>query len=640
MVSIQSSQNMLELLHKVDQPRDLGSMMHLNSSECNVSSQIPEAEQVDGSAQPSQSFSSQGFGLQLGPPSQLLQKPDLSSPSRNAQGTISSIHTSHSGTEMGEKGLLTVPTSSGQSLPFSNEESQTEFKRDRSSGPGHPGTNNSLYMVPGNHYPAFSSDTPYARSQLQNKHMTRVSGKVATNNTPPSMQRGSAETVLTDASGNLQKDLAASVGTAQQAGRYGLQDMDPAGTASTRDQVRGSQSFGLPSISRQGGSNQLIHNMWTNVPTSQHTLVGQYPKAPSHLSELPQPNILESGSQGEFDDSKGGHFSSKSSAIPASSPVSVDEEERRLKESSGQLASFVNVGAALKTEVPMRRASSIKNQLDDSPANSASRQKDIEAFGRSLKPNIFSNEKFALLNQMRALKDADCDPSIRFSKRMRVPDNMLDIHQANLLTGKQNDDNVGDKLGSGSGVPSEDSRMMSFSTHSDALDRNTSPHGNAASEDIVAAGRPDSQANHSTDSTSVRVEQHTVSPQMAPSWFNQYGSFKNWQTLPMHNAQNVSSLKPGESPGTLGKSSFVMDAPNLGDKSSDAPVDACPVDSTVQNSAPISEGNEHLAPAQSLQPNAIGQHQVVLRPKKRKSAELHPWYKEISDGSLGLSNLR
>ncbi|KAL8547116.1 hypothetical protein ACS0TY_006728 [Phlomoides rotata] len=642
------SQNMLELLHKVDQPRDLGSVMHLSSSDCNVSSQLPEAEQVDGSAQPSQCFSSQGFGLQLGPPSQLLQNPDLSSPSRNAQGTISSIHTSHAGAEMGEKGLLTVPTSTGQSLPFSNEESQTEYKRDRSSGPGHPGTNNSLYMVPGNHYPAFSSDNPYARSQLQNKQMTRVSGKVATNkhtdssvscNTPPSMQRGSAETVLTDASGNLQKDLASSVVTAQQAGRYGVQEMDPAGTASTRDQMRGSQSFGLPGISRQGGPSQLMHNMWTNVPTSQHTLAGQYPKAPSHLSELPQPNILESGSQGEFDDSKGGHISSKSGAILASSPFSVDGEERRLKESSGQLATFVNVGAASKTEVPLRRALPIKNHLDDSPANSASRQKDIEAFGRSLKPNIFSNEKFALLNQMRALKDAECDPNIRISKRMKVPDNMLDIHQANLTTGKQNDDNVGDSLGSGSGVPSEDSRMMSFSTHSDALDRNTSPHGNAASEDIVAAGRPDSQSSHSTDSTAVRVEHHPVSPQMAPSWFNQYGSFKNWQTLPMHNAQNVPSLRPGESPVTLGKSSIIMDAPNLEDKSSDAPVDACPVDSTLQNSAPISEGNEHLTPAQSLQQNATGQHQVVLRPKKRNRAELHPWYKEISDGSLGLSIL-
>lgn len=603
LVSIQYSQNMLELLHKVDQPRDLGSMMHLSSSECNVSSQHPEAEQVDGSAQPSQSqcFSSQGFGLQLGPPSQLLQNPDLSSPSRNAQGMISSIHT---GAEMGEKGLRKVPTSS-QSLPFSNEESQTEYERDRSSGPGHPGTNNTPYMVPGN-YPAFSSDTPYARSQLQNKQLTRVSGKVATNmhidNAPPSMQRGSSETVLSDASGNLQKDLASS------------------------------QSFGLSGISRQGGSSQLMHNMWTNVPTSQHTLAGQYPKAPSHLSELPQPNILESGSQVEFDDSKGGHISSKSSAMFANTLASVDGEERRLKESSGQLASFVNVGAGLKTEVPLRRALSNKNHLDDSPANSALRQNDIEAFGRSLKPNIFSNEKFALLNQMRSLKDAEGDPSIRSSKRMKVPDNI----QANLLSGRQNDDHVGD---SSSGVPSEDSRMLSFSKHSEALDRNTSPHGNAASEDIMAAGQPDSQTNHSTDSSGVRVEHHTVSPQMAPSWFNQYGSFKNLQTLPMHNAQNVSSLRPGESPATLGKSSIIMDASNLEDKSSDAPVNPCPVDRTLGNSAPISEGNGHLTPAQS---NAVGQHQVILRPKKRKNAssELQPWYKEISDGSLGLSILR
>ncbi|KAI3463905.1 hypothetical protein Pfo_020568 [Paulownia fortunei] len=648
------SQNMLELLHKVDQSRDNGAAMHLSSSECNVSSQLPEADKFGGSAgrvQHSRFSVSQGFGLQLGPPSQRLQIPDLSSPSQNAQGSINSMHTSHAGEEMGEKGLLMVPTSSVQSLPFPNEESQIEFENDRSAG-----NENSLYKAPGNYHPALSSDTPYAKSQLQNKQITRVSGKMATNehidssfscNTSRSMQRGFAETVLPVASRNIQKDnLASSGGMAQQSGPYDVLERGPAATASTWDQMRSSQHFGVPGISQQGTSGQGLQNTWTNVPTSQHTLAAQYLKAPSHFSELPQPNIVESSPQGDLDVSKVGHLSSKLTATHANSPGVVDREEHRLKESSGRLVSFVNIDSAPKMEESQGKASSIKNHLDDSPANSPanspSTQKDIEAFGRSLKPNIFPNKKYALLNQMRDLKDVETDPSIRVSKRIKGPDNVLDVRQVHMMAGQQNEDNVGDSLGSSTGVPSEDSRMLSFSTPSDILQRNSSPHGNVASQEIVAVGLDASRGNLSSDcTTSVRVEHHQVSPQMVPSWFNQYGSFKNGQMLPIYNAPNVTSLRPEEPPVTLGKFSSVLDAPNLEENSTAAHIDACQVGSTLLNSAPTMVANGHLSSPQSLQLNVTGQHQVILRPQKRKSAtsELHPWYREISDASQNISIL-
>ncbi|KAK6153455.1 hypothetical protein DH2020_013094 [Rehmannia glutinosa] len=618
------SQNMLELLHKVDQSRDDGPVMHLNSSECNVSSQPPEAEISDGSAghiQHNQSSVSKGFGLQLGPPSQRLHVPDLSSPSQNARGAGNSMHTSHAGAEMGEKGLM-VPTSSVQSLPFPNEGSQNKYENDRSAGPGHPGNAKSLYKVPGNYHPAFGSDPPYARSQLQNKQITGVSSKMAMNehidssfrcNTSQSMQRGSGETVLPDASRNIQKDnLASYGGLAEQTVPSDVQERGPAATASTRDQMRSSQHFGVPSISRQGASRQVFQNIWTNVPTSQHTSAAQYLKAPSHVSEIPQPNIVESSPQGD------------------------------LHESSGQLASFVNIDPALKMEESVGKASSIKDNLDDSPSSSASTQKDIEAFGRSLKPNIFSNKNYALLNQMRALRDAQTDPSIRVSKRIKGPDTAFDVRQVHLEAEQQNEDNVGDTLGSSLGVRSEDSRMLSFSTSSDILQRNTSPHGNVASQDIVAAGLDVSQNKPSTDcTTSVRVEHHQVSPQTPPSWFNQYGPFKYGQMLPIYDAHKATSLRPEEPPFTLGKSSSILDAPNLEENSTAAPSDACQVGTTILNAAPTSVSNEHLSSTQSLQPNVTGQHQVILRPQKRKSAtsELHPWHKEISDGSQNLSGL-
>ncbi|KAL0384898.1 UNVERIFIED_CONTAM: hypothetical protein Sradi_2884100 [Sesamum radiatum] len=489
----------------------------------------------------------------------------------------------------------------------------------RNAVPGRRGNGNSLYKMPGNYDPAFISGTPYSRSQLQNNRITGLSGKMDMNqhtdssftgNASRSWQRGSAETVLPNASDNTETDNLASSGVVQQSGPNGVQERGPASTPSTRDQTESSQQFGTPGVSRQGASGQLLHSMWTNVPT-QHTSAALYQKAPSVFSEFPQPNIVESSSQG-LDVSKGGYS-----------------------------VSSVNVESAQKMEESLRQASSNRYHSDDSPASSASTQKDIEAFGRTLKPNNLSNKKYALLNQMRTLKDAGTDPNIRVSKRIKGPDNVLDGHQVNLMAGQQNEHNIGDTLGSSTVFPSEDSKTVSASSPSDILQKNTPLHGTVAAQDVLALGMRGSENNPSTDcTTSVRVEHHQVSPQMAPSWFNQYGTLKNGQMVPIYNAHEVTSLGLGEPPFTLVKSSSMLDAPNPEDKRTTAPIDACQVGSSVLSSTPTLVA-DHLSSPQSLQLNMTDPSPVLFRPKKRKSAtsELHPWYKEISDGSQYLSTL-
>ncbi|KAL6579956.1 hypothetical protein OROMI_007980 [Orobanche minor] len=633
------SQNMLELLHKVDQSMNDGAATHQSFSECNASSQPPEAEKSDGSAGHilhGQSSVSKGFGLQLGPPSQRLHTPDLSLPSQNAGAAANSRHTSHAGAEMGQKMLR---TSSVQFLPFPNEGSQ--YENDGSTGPGHPGDENFLYKAPGNYHLAYGSDTRYARSPLQNKQITRGIGKVPMDekidssfscNTSHSMQRGPAETGLPDPSRNIQKDnLASYQGMARASD---IQERGPVSTASTMDHTSNSQHYGVPGISPQGASQQVLQqNMWNNIPSSQHPLDAQYPKAPSHLSAQTKLNIVESSTHGDLHVKKGDYLSSESSAIHAKSQGVVDEEEHRLRDRSGQVASFTNIDSTSKVEESLGKSSSIKDNLEDSPVNSASTQKDIEAFGRSLKPNVFSNKNYALLSQMRALKDAQTDPSISISKRIKGPDNIFDVRHAYSEAGQQDEYNVGDALGSGTGVPSQDGRMFSISSSSDMMQRNTSPHGNSASHDIMVADVDASQNNPCPDCTTVRVENHQVNPQMAPSWFNQFGPL-NGQMLPIHNAHNVTSLRPDEPPSILGKSSSILDAPSLEDNSTAAPSGPCQVGIT-QNSAPTWVSIEHLPPVQSLQLNFAGQHQVIWRPQKRKTAtsEFHPWHKEISDGS-------
>ncbi|KAL0416033.1 UNVERIFIED_CONTAM: hypothetical protein Slati_3435200 [Sesamum latifolium] len=351
----------------------------------------------------------------------------------------------------------------------------------------------------------------------------------------------------------------------------------------------------------------------------------QFQQASSHTQESPQPNILESSSplaQGQVN-----------------SQGIVDGEDQRLKESSGQPVAFVNTDPVPEMEKSLGKASSM-NCLEDSPANSASTQKDIEAFGRSLRPNSFSHQNYSLLNQMQALKDADADSSNRVSKRMKGPESVSDVHIAALKAQQQNEHNaVGDSLGSSTGAPSEDSGMLNFTSPAEIFHGNTSQQGNVASQDMLGLSRDVSQSNSCGEYlTSARADHPQVSPQMTPSWFNQYGTFKNGQMLQIYDARKVTSLRPGEH---VGKSSTGVDTLNSEEKGTAAPIDPYQMGNSYQSSIPSLVANGHFSSTQSSQLNVTGQHLEILRPKKRKSAtsELHPWHRLISEGSQDLWTL-
>ncbi|KAK6123094.1 hypothetical protein DH2020_043155 [Rehmannia glutinosa] len=612
-VSVHASQNMLDLLHKVDQSRNHGAMMQFSSSECNASSQLPEAENFDGVGllQRSQSSVSQGFGLQLGPPSQRMQTPDHSFSYQNGQGTYNSLYSRNDAVEMGDKGPQMVASHSVQSLP-SVEETQVEFQPNKSGNPGHGGNDDSMYKMPGNFTSAFGSGVPYSRSNVQNQQLPRVSGESFNRHSSHTARR-SAEAPLPDASGSFQQDnLASSGNMSQQSGPNDVQERVLAAAIPTKDGERSSQHFAMPGISRRGDSAQVLHNMWTNVPTHQHNIRVQYHQVPSHIPESPQPHIVESSSAPLME----GNVNSQGA---------VDGEVQRLKENSGQRIPSVNTDPIRKMKNSLGKSSAMKNRMDDSPAYSASAQNDIEAFGRSLKPNSSAHQSYSLLTHMEASKDAEIDSSNRASKRMKGPENIAEVYQAALKAGQQNVHSaaVGDSLGSSTGVLSEDSKMLGYSRPADIMQRNTSHQGNIASQDTLGLGR-DPQ----------------VSPQMAPSWFNQYGTLKNGQMLQIYEARNVTPSRPGEPPFTPAKSSSGFDMLNSEEKGSAASTDECQTDNSDQNPTPSLVANGHL-PSQSSQLNVTGQHLVSLRPEKRKSAtsEFHPWHKEISEGSQDLWTL-
>ncbi|XP_022886365.1 uncharacterized protein LOC111402360 isoform X2 [Olea europaea var. sylvestris] len=618
-------QNMLELLHKVDRPAVLGSMMHFNSSEQNASFKLPETENYDSSVDQlhcNNSSSSQGFRLQLGPPSQLMQISEHSPTSGTVQHTNDSPHSSQAGAEIGEKGLRMV-TSSIQSAPFSDEQSKTQLKNERSEIPGQIESGSTLYKISGNFSSMLNSGSGLSISHLHHQQMTRASGQMSVNqhinssfdrNASHSIQNGSKETFLLNAScSTLHENHVSSGGTSRQTSTN-----DPQARGSTnmsaRDHMPASQPLGP-----HGASAQMF--TWTNVPTHQQTLGAQFHKVSAHFPESPQPNIVESSSSvihtvGDHYVRKGENLPSECSGIPMNSAV-VSGEGLRLKESTERLVISASSDLDPKMNESHGKVSSIQYPLDDSSANSSSKQKDIEAFGRSLKSNS-SHENYSLLNQVRAMKDAEIDPNIRVSKRMRGPDNGPDVHQVALEEGQANEHNSinGDSLGSNAAVSSGDSRMQIFFRSADNLEKNvTSQHGNLASQDVLAFGRDTCQ----------RI---SPGPQMASSWFNNYGTSKNGQIWPMYSTSMVTTSRTAEPSFALGKSSSSLNTHNsMGVTSL--------VGGTQQSSIPSSVASERFASPESL-------HMVILETKKRKDAtsEHHPWHKEVSQGLQKLKTLR
>ncbi|CAI9787230.1 unnamed protein product [Fraxinus pennsylvanica] len=478
-----SSQNMLELLHKVDQPVDHGSMMHFNSSELNASSKLPETENHDGSVDRlhcNHSAASQGFRLQLGPPSLRMQVSEHSPSSQTVQHTSDSPHLSHAAAEDGENGPHIVTTSSIQSVSFSNEQSKTQIKNEKYGIPGQSESGTPLYKIRGNFSSTLNSGSGYSASHLHqqmtgarqmpvNQNINSSFDRSASNST----QKGSKETFLLDASCSTPHgNHVSSGGTSRQNSTNDPQARGSTDTMSARDHAPSSQPSAVPAISQHDASARMF--MWTNVPTHQQAKGPQFHKVSAHFSESTQPNIVESSSsvphtEGDPYVWKGENRSSKFSGIPMNSAV-VSGEGQSLKESTELQVTSVNTDIVQQTNDALGKVSSVKYPLDDSHANSSSTQKDIEAFGRSLKPNSFSHENYSLLNQVQAIKDAEVDPNIRVSKRMRGPDNGPGVHQVASEGGQVNEHSAinGETIGSYAAVSSGDSRMQTFSRSADA----------------------------------------------------------------------------------------------------------------------------------------------------------------------------
>lgn len=256
-----------------------------------------------------------------------------------------------------------------------------------------------------------------------------------------------------------------------------------------------------------------------------------------------------------------------------------------------------------------------------SSLNPPSNQRDIEAFGRTLKPNNFVQQNYSLTNQIRAVKGVATDPSNRGPKRQKGSKSILLSEQVASRSGQpyEADAVVEDALLSSTSILSEDPKMHDFSEQEDSGAINKSEN-----------------FQHGSTAAFIRTEHLDISPQMAASCFNQNGSFKDGQMLQMHDAHKAITLKASEPPFKQSLNSLHVESLEHMNVAGDR--------SEIKNKHPNenSLAIENFPLLQSLPPDKACEHIVVSRPKKRKFAkfEFQSWQKEVSHSCEDFPSLR
>ncbi|XP_056170894.1 uncharacterized protein LOC115692499 isoform X3 [Syzygium oleosum] len=562
-----------------------------------------ESETSDGSIshlQQSQSPASQGFGLQLAPPSQWLKNSDRaldsqsSSPALTAQGAFPYPR------EMGLSSLAS--TSLIQSASFRGTP-QGEYRSNVPGTLGQISSRASPSNIEGNFGLPINQRLPFPRSHLQDQCVGAGGGaghSICTSSDGfPLHPKG------TDISGDgvqlSQSDLpsdpsiSASASKANNAfaaegGRpyaakqahSGLsQQFNPFEAVSLS---QSSVNFGFP---QQVPSSKVLPNLW-NGSSSQQQLLGSVPGNDTL-------RLLESHlkSNSKVESSYSGTSSGKLEGLVP--------EEQAVKECSSEMPDPVQSSLQVNEALT-------KHVSDASLPKPASSQGEIEAFGHYLKPNDFVNRKYSLLHQVQATKsmEGDFDHDERSTKRLKGPESCLDSQPVSLRGEKHVSHGYGPLAVENSAghtpVRSGDTAMLSFSVK---------PGDNqgiaAASPDIAAFHRNEMQSSStSSNLAAIRGDHPNISPQMAPSWFEQYGTLKNGQVLQTYDARKMAAFG------------------------------ASPLGSVCNSMAPSSTTSEHHL----LPPEAMAL-KMLMKSKKRKHIMCgsQSWHKEMAEGARSIQDV-
>ncbi|XP_028763510.1 uncharacterized protein LOC114721808 [Neltuma alba] len=585
------------------------------------SPRVPEAEASDGSAAQAlrnQSSLSQGFGLQLAPPTQRLP-----------------MASSHGSSEAGDKGHMWLAAS--QALP-SRESLHGELRNNISGSSGQVLDKSSQFSVLGNVPQALVSSFPFSRFHTQNQNLANIGGSLesAQRATMAHTDRAASMNQLNEYRERAQTsepELPSAPEISQLSGTDQIHPGDHASQIVASEAGMASQPTFNGGTSQHGTRSKVLPNVWTSVSNKQHASKIPSRLQPSHdceMSALPR-------KPGDEDSEKDGN---DVSGVGPSSVYSNSSggKEQLLKESSGQQILLESVDSAEEAVSALHGKEPVgKFMPDASHSSPAAASRDIEQFGRYLRPNNSLNQNFSLLHQVQSIKSAEIDSSNRDIKRFKVSDNMLDPQAATSNHGHLAygyNAMMKDLSGNHPSVPS-DPTMLSFSAKPG--------HGcdtNAASQEVLGYAQSNA-INVSTGNavSSVRSEHSSVSPQMAPSWFEQYGTFRNDKLSLMYDGRKMTPPKIMDQPLIVQNQSDSLQV-----RSSSEQVnrlgDTGQLGNAQPSSTPVSVASEHVA-SQMLPPPAVEPDTIIMRQKKRKSdtSELVPWHKELTQGSERLRSI-
>jgi len=571
----------------VDQSREHGIATNTSTSNRPLSSRVMDTEPSDGSSvhpQRNQGSLSQGFGLQLAPPTQRLPM------------TSSHATPQHVASETADKG----PTWLSATHTFPSRESSHELRNNRGSS-GQLFDKASQYSALGNIPQGFTSGFPFPRIHTQNQNVANLGGQVANTQSDNAMfydRTASSNQVdeYCERAQTSQSDLQSAQDMSHMDSMNQIRAGDPITKSSAME--TGIAPHSSVTSSPQGAHSKVLHNVWTSVSSKQHP---NALKIPSY----PQPNNICETTTGP-------------------QKPGIEDSENDVNLPVQQVLSE-SVDAVEETASASHMKEHVKYTPDAPQSSPAATSKDIEDFGRSLRPNSFLHQNFSMLNQVQSMKNMEIDPSNRDVKRFKVSDNMMEKQQIDSISNRRQqsygyNNTVKDVLDNSSLVPPSDANLVNFSTKAgDARDTN------ASSQELIGYGQRNALnvANN-----------NKINPQMAPSWFEQYGTFKNGKMLQMYDVRTMTQ-KVVDQPLIMRNQSGGLHLANSVEQVNS-------LNDAGQNPVLTSLPSEHL-PSQSLLPPAVDPDlSSSMRPNKRKSSasELIPWHKELSQGSERLQDIR
>ncbi|KAH0936662.1 hypothetical protein HID58_004123, partial [Brassica napus] len=519
-----SRQTMLELLHKVNQPEERS----VETDAFKIPESTPSAEN-GGQFRHSQSSASQGFSLQLAPPSQPAPSPDNVQFSMNSLQPLNSLHTAP------EKGATSqsrfAPWASSQSFP-----QQSTYQ-----GPGESNNTSGFPYSKGYHQ---NQLPPVSTRQLTPNHLVRSSSELST---PQVKERDRSSDYSAQTPSLLNPTTHNNKGDSAE-GFPMLSAPQPRVGFSSPQQ---SSSSGMRSDSGAGTSAPQ-HRFWNQPPKPQPDILRPHPVTNSHVEDI----FSRQEKRNQLSSQNGGDMS-----LSGRDMVNMHElqgQDMGAKQTAGVASMFSKMGQ-------------INHQTLDRSLPSNNRPKD----------DVRHNERMAGSGEGDAPK----------MTVKRVEDSSVHLQKVASKEVQQS--------------PLRSDGLLRDGLNHKESENHSLPFGQTVSQSF-------SNKNHSASAGADHQQQ--ISPQMAPSWYNQYGTF--------------TPLKIGEKSSNVGSSadgSHNVQSPKQFNTQK------------MPGSAPGAE----IPSSESLPRGATDELMNVVKPKKRKTAtsELLSWNKEVMHGSQRLKTL-